>query len=145
MGMRFLSSLLVSALLALLSIAPVAEAAASPGGKHHRHRHGHRVGRLAANKRVATGHRRQVKKVKRQATQGQPATPDVLFYGGKINDFAMNQSAPNAVREVADPAGSGEPVMQMTVANSDVAPVTPTSDPRAQLLSPSIIDNGEEF
>jgi len=36
-------------------------------------------------------------------------------------------------------------VLKMTVANSDVYPVTPTSDPRAQLLSPSIIDPGEEF
>ena len=33
----------------------------------------------------------------------------------------------------------------MTVKNSDVYPVTPTADPRAQLTSPAIIEPGEEF
>jgi outer membrane biosynthesis protein TonB len=76
----------------------------------------------------------------------QPGSPsDLLFRGTKIRDFKLNQSAPGAVTEVPDPAGSGQQVLQMTVKNSDVAPVTPTSDPRAQLLSPSIITPGEEF
>jgi hypothetical protein len=69
----------------------------------------------------------------------------LLFKGTRIRDFSLNQSAPGAVTEVADPAGGGSQVLKMTVANSDVYPVTPTSDPRAQLLSPSIIDPGEEF
>ena len=33
----------------------------------------------------------------------------------------------------------------MTVKNSDVYPITPTADPRAQLTSPAIINPGEEF
>jgi hypothetical protein len=74
-----------------------------------------------------------------------PAADGLLFEGDEIADFPLNQSAPGAVAPVADPAGSGAAAMQMTVAESDVAPVTPTSNPRAQLLSPSIIDPGEEF
>jgi hypothetical protein len=70
--------------------------------------------------------------------------PGLLFKGTKITDF-HNQSAPGAVSEVADPAGSGESALKMTVANSDVYPVTPTSDPRAQLDSPTIFNPGAEF
>ena len=73
-----------------------------------------------------------------------PST-DLLFKGMRIRDYQLNQSAPGAVSEVADPAGSAEGVFRMTVANSDVYPVTPTSDPRAQLLSPSIIKPGDEY
>ena len=70
---------------------------------------------------------------------------DLLFRGTKIRDFHENQSAPGAVTEVPDPAGSGAQVFKMTVRNSDVYPLTPTADPRAQLTSPAIIDPGEEF
>jgi hypothetical protein len=69
----------------------------------------------------------------------------LLFEGTRIRDFRLNQSAPGAVTEVPNPGGGGSQVLKMTVASSDVFPVTPTSDPRAQLLSPSIIDPGEEF
>lgn len=69
---------------------------------------------------------------------------DLLFSGSHISDF-LNQSAPGAVTEVPDPAGSGETVLQMTVRDTDVYPITPTENPRAQLVSPSIIDPGEEF
>ena len=72
-------------------------------------------------------------------------SPNLLFDGSKIEDFPINQSAPGAVSEVPDPAGSGESVFKMTVSNEDVAPITPTENPRAQLLSPSIIHPGDEF
>jgi polysaccharide lyase-like protein len=49
------------------------------------------------------------------------------------------------VSEVPDPAGGGESSLKMTVSDSDVYPLTPTSDPRAQLDSPSIINPGDEF
>jgi len=49
------------------------------------------------------------------------------------------------VSEVADPAGSGETALKLTVANSDVYPLTPTSDPRAQLDSPDLFNPGAEF
>ncbi len=69
----------------------------------------------------------------------------LLFKGVRIRDFRLNQSAPGAVTEVPDPAGGGSQVLKMTVADGDVYPITPTADPRAQLLSPSIIEPGEEF
>jgi hypothetical protein len=67
------------------------------------------------------------------------------FVGNAVRDFPLNQSAPGAVTEVADPAGSRERVLKMTVANNDVYPVTPTDNPRASLLTPTKIGAGESF
>jgi hypothetical protein len=67
------------------------------------------------------------------------------FLGTQIADFPSNQSAPGAVTEVPDPAGSGETVFKMTVGDADVYPVTPTDNPRAALLTPTTIQPGEEF
>ena len=44
-----------------------------------------------------------------------------------------------------DPAGGGETALQMTVDEADAYPVTPTENPRAQLLSPDLIEAGDEF
>jgi hypothetical protein len=74
----------------------------------------------------------------------EPSDPNLLFDGASISDFS-NQSAPGAVREVADPVGSGESVFKMTVEDGDVYPLTPTENPRAQLASTEFIDAGEEF
>ena len=74
-----------------------------------------------------------------------PNLADLLFGGSRIKDFAQIQSAPNAITEVADPAGSGESVLKMTVSERDVAPITPTENPRAQALSPSVIQPGSEI
>jgi hypothetical protein len=73
------------------------------------------------------------------------STGDLLFDGSHLGDFAQIQAAPDAVREVSDPLGSGAPGFEITVDESDVYPVTPTENPRAQALSPSLIDPGEEF
>jgi hypothetical protein len=70
---------------------------------------------------------------------------DLLFSAARIDEFNGNQSAPGAVTEVPDPAGSGKTVIKMTTDESDVYPVTPTDDPRSQLLSPEMIDPGEEM
>jgi hypothetical protein len=67
-----------------------------------------------------------------------------MFAGSRVKDFSL-QSAPNAITEVADPLGSGESVLKMTVSDKDVAPVTPTENPRAQALSPDLIKSGSEF
>jgi hypothetical protein len=139
---RFLTALLA----ALLLLALLAAVAPARGKFHHRHAKGPRVARLG--KAVALTGARALPAASPKPAAAPPvsASPsDLLFYGDNVSDFALNQSAPDAVSEVADPAGSGQSVMKMTVDNSDVAPVTPTSDPRAQLLSPSIIDNGDEF
>lgn len=69
---------------------------------------------------------------------------DLLFNGTKISDYS-NQSAPGAVTLVPDPAGSGQQVFRMTVSNADVAPITPTKDPRAQLVTPGLIKIGDTF
>jgi len=70
---------------------------------------------------------------------------DILFSGIRISDFASNQSAPGAITQVTDPLGSGESALKMTVSSKDVAPITPTENPRAQLLSPDLIKSGSEF
>jgi hypothetical protein len=83
----------------------------------------------------------------RRRTAARPATQpsDLLFDGSRIANFDELQAAPNAITEVPDPAGSGELSFQMNVSESDVYPVTPTENPRAQALSPPIIDAGDEF
>ena len=79
----------------------------------------------------------------------EPAPPtetgSEIFKGDQIRDFHLNQSAPGAITEVPDPLDPGRTVMQMTVDNSDVYPITPTADPRAQLLSPDIFEPGDEY
>jgi hypothetical protein len=72
-------------------------------------------------------------------------SPAVLFRGDQIRDFAVAQSAPGAISEVPDPAGSGETVFKMTVSDKDGYPVTPTENPRAELISPFTIEAGDEI
>jgi hypothetical protein len=143
--MRFSSRLLASLLAAMLLLALLAAVAPARGKFHHRHGHGPRIARLGKAVALKRARALPASKPRPAAPPASESTSDLLFYGDNVADFAMNQSAPDAVTEVADPAGSGQSVLKMTVENDDVAPVTPTSDPRAQLLSPSIIDNGEEF
>lgn len=69
----------------------------------------------------------------------------VLFVGSAIDDYHRNESAPGAVTEVPDPLGSGETVLRMEVHEEDVAPITPTENPRAQLLAPDDFHRGDEM
>ena len=77
--------------------------------------------------------------------QGSVASPLPVFSGAVSTDFATIQAAPGAIADVYDPAGSGESVLRLRVRNGDVAPLTPTANPRAQLLSPPLIEPGDEF
>jgi hypothetical protein len=79
------------------------------------------------------------------ASSSAQAPGSLLFDGSRISDFDLLQEAPGAISETADPLGSGESTLKMTVKDSDVYPITPTDNPRAQALSPSIIQPGEEF
>jgi hypothetical protein len=79
------------------------------------------------------------------AAAASSAAAGLIFSGAKIGEFWLNQSAPGAITEVADPAGGGGTALKMTVSNHDVAPITPTDGPRAQLLSPATIEPGDEF
>ncbi len=75
----------------------------------------------------------------------QAHSPVPTFTGDRISSFAKIQAAPAAISEVPDPLGSGARVLEMTVSDSDVAPLTPTRNPRAQALSPALIKPGDEF
>ena len=77
--------------------------------------------------------------------RGAAPNPNLLFDGQKIEDFGLIQAAPGAISEVPDPTGSGRQVLQFTVHDDDVYPVTPTENPRAQALSPGLINPGDEF
>lgn len=74
--------------------------------------------------------------------RGSPA--GLLFDGSSIGNYGI-ESAPHAITEVPDPTGGGETVFKMTVADDDVYPLTPTDNPRAQALSPAMIEPGDEF
>jgi hypothetical protein len=48
----------------------------------------------------------------------------------------VNQSAnPDRITRVRDPSGSADTALKFTAFNSDIAPLTPTDNPRAQLLT----------
>ena len=53
-----------------------------------------------------------------------PRLPPALLFNGANTSATSRllQAAPGAITEAPDPAGSGEPVLQMTVDDGDVAP-----------------------
>jgi hypothetical protein len=71
----------------------------------------------------------------------------VLFDGTLPTSWWLNQSAtPTRVQMVADPAGTGGTAQQFTTYNTDVAPLTPTANPRSQLTGPtSVIKRGGTY
>lgn len=71
------------------------------------------------------------------------AAPIRHFAGARIADFPFAYGAPGAIAAVPDPLGSGERVVRMSVADGDVKPLTPTGNPRAQLVSPDLIGPGD--
>jgi hypothetical protein len=77
-----------------------------------------------------------------------PVKGTVLFNGaldgGNLNGWFMQQCTPDRTQVLPDPLGVNRKAMRMTVYNSDVAPCTPTENPRAQALSPSIIKEGDD-
>lgn len=75
----------------------------------------------------------------------EPPKPD-LFWGRKISDFpGVIRAAKDRITEVPDPLGSGETVFKYTVQDGDVAPLTPTENPRAQMESPDFVKPNTEF
>lgn len=69
----------------------------------------------------------------------------LLFEGERLRDFDQVQAAPEAIAEVPDADGSDATNLKMTVDDRDVYPLTPTENPRAQALSPPIVDPGDEL
>jgi hypothetical protein len=115
-----------------------ASAAKHKGAGHRHHRHGRKHGRKAARRNLPTG------KLSNGVAVASRPISSMLFNGKRVPDFWINHSAAGAISEVPDPAGSGETVMDMTVNNNDVYPVTPTENPRAELLSPGIVKPGQD-
>jgi hypothetical protein len=76
-----------------------------------------------------------------------PSTPNanLLFSATHLSDFWLRQSAPGAITEAPDPAGSGQTVFKLVVDDADSFPVTPTENPRAEMLSPHIVEPGDEI
>jgi hypothetical protein len=89
--------------------------------------------------------RRKVSNAVSLAPKARASTSGLLFDGSQIGDFDQIQAAPGAISEIPDPAGSGENSFKVTVNDCDVYPVTPTDNPRAQALSPPLINPGDEF
>ncbi|MBN9623050.1 MAG: heparin lyase I family protein [Actinobacteria bacterium] len=138
---------LVLAFVLTTGLTVAATALAHPHGREHRHHHRQAAhhAHIGLSNHISLGHgpRRESPLAPAPVPSGEGGT--TFFEGSKISDYAMLQEAPGAITEVPDPAGSGESVMKMTVSNNDVAPITPTDNPRAQALSPNIIENGQEF
>ena len=130
--------LLVIAVLAL-ALAASLPAFAATKGSGFRDRHGvvQQQRRALGQARAVSPRRATTSHPRRKAHASSLASKGLLFKAEHLNEFWLNQSAPGAVTEVANPTGGGESVFQMTVKNSDVYPITPTENPRAELLSPN--------
>jgi hypothetical protein len=70
---------------------------------------------------------------------------ELIFSAFHLSEFWLLQSAPGAITEAPDPAGSSQTVFKLVVGDGDVYPITPTENPRAEMLSPSTIESGDEF
>jgi Polysaccharide lyase len=68
-----------------------------------------------------------------------PAIGQVLFNGSQKSAWQDQSASPTRVQQVPDPAGGPAIVMRFTSYNSDVWPLTPTGNPRAQLITPNNI------
>jgi hypothetical protein len=130
----------IALLACLLGLTGLLSGAPAPAGAHGA-KGRFQIGLSAHNRVVARHHgkkHRTVKNVARAASD-----PDVIFSGRHLSDFWLNQSAPGAITEVPDPAGSGETVFKFAVGDGDMTNITP--NPRGELLSPSTIASGQEF
>jgi hypothetical protein len=78
------------------------------------------------------------------------AAAENYFSGYSAAEFDVDHSAPGAIAEsrgstaLAARTAASDPVIAMTVNNADVYPVTPTENPRAELVSPPIVQPGQE-
>jgi hypothetical protein len=70
----------------------------------------------------------------------------VLFNGTTLAGWINQSASPTRVQEVPDPSGARGAVLQLTAKNGDIAPLTPTDNPRAQLITPNnIVKAGVPF
>jgi hypothetical protein len=123
---------LLASAIAFLAGPSAAAAAPSPA------KSGGRIG--LTDNRALSAPRPKPARFNRIATES-----DVLFRAEHLSDFWLRQSAPGAITEAPDPAGSGQAVFKLSVGDGDVYPVTPTENPRAEMLSPPTIKAGDEI
>jgi hypothetical protein len=72
-------------------------------------------------------------------TSSSAAKAGLLFEGASVADFTeLVSAAAERVAVVPDPAGSTQEVIRVECNNADVFPLTPTENPRAQLLTPPL-------
>ena len=77
---------------------------------------------------------------------GSASLGTIFFSGNAISSWWMNQSAvPTRVQLVPDPAGVPGMAQQFTTYNTDVAPLTPTVNPRSQLDTPELFQSGQQY
>lgn len=63
----------------------------------------------------------------------------VWFDGSSVRPWAFQAAARNRITEVRDPLAARGGALRFDARNSDVAPLTPTANPRAQLITPDNI------
>jgi hypothetical protein len=129
----------------LLLVSPAQEQQQStlPGTKNAKHKQTHHKKKKKKKKKAK-------KPVVHQPTTTPPTpTPapgEVLFDGSSPSSWYMNQSAsPTRVATVSDPTGAPGSALQFTTLNGDVAPLTPTDNPRSQLDSQEVLRPGQEY
>src|SRR3954465_4711836 len=140
-------SALALAVLAVLALTGLL--ASASGAQAH---HGKRAHKARGHKgRAALGQARRIAERSKHSGQRSPAgaafskPSPLLFRATSLREFPVAQSAPGAITEAPDPAGSGETVFKMTVPDNDGYPVPPTENPRAELISPATINSGDEI
>ena len=126
---------LVAAIVLTGSVSSVAVADTAHAAKER-----FRIGLSQNNRALTKKPRKFAKREARVATD-----TDVIFRAERLTDFWLLQSAPGAITEAPDPAGSGQTVFKMTVGDGDVAPITPTENPRAEMLSSPTIKASDEI
>ena len=81
-----------------------------------------------------------------RGSAGAFASGPVVFDGTHKSSWdEVIEAGPGRIADTPDPLGSGASVMRFTVRDSDVAPLTPTRNPRAQLQTPNFIRPGDEL
>jgi F5/8 type C domain/Polysaccharide lyase len=69
-----------------------------------------------------------------------------IFNGTHEADWdGVIEASSDRITDVPDPLGGGGNALKLTVFDNDVAPLTPTENPRAQLQTPDFINPGDEI
>jgi hypothetical protein len=80
------------------------------------------------------------------STRSVTAPGKVLFDGSSLSGWQDESAAANRVTVVNDPAGGSDEAMKFVTYNSDVYPLTPTNNPRAQVITnPNVVTEGVPF